>query len=46
MKGPGDKLSETQKLWLDTLASLGIAAEVCYVKIWHAEDALLSDTEA
>ncbi|KAI8092607.1 uncharacterized protein BX664DRAFT_327696 [Halteromyces radiatus] len=43
VKGPGDKLSETQKIWLDTLSNMGIAAEVCYVKIWDGEDILLNN---
>ncbi|CAO3582567.1 unnamed protein product [Absidia cylindrospora] len=43
VKGPGDKLSETQKVWLDTLSNMGIPTEVCYVKIWTGEDELLKD---
>lgn len=31
MKGPGDKLSETQKVWIDVLLSSGIGVEVCKV---------------
>ncbi|KAI9494936.1 VRR-NUC domain-containing protein [Zychaea mexicana] len=41
VKGPGDKLSETQKAWIDTLAGFNLAVEVCYVKIWKGEDVLL-----
>ncbi|KAI8146544.1 VRR-NUC domain-containing protein [Fennellomyces sp. T-0311] len=41
VKGPGDKLSETQKAWVDTLSGLGLDVEVCYVKIWKGEDVLL-----
>lgn len=32
MKGPGDKLSHKQILWLDYLLKLGVDAEVCHVK--------------
>ncbi|KAI8391174.1 VRR-NUC domain-containing protein [Radiomyces spectabilis] len=37
VKGPGDKLSETQKLWIDTLSGMGIHVEVCHVKEWQGE---------
>jgi len=32
VKGPGDRLSTKQILWLDYLTRLGVDAEVCYVK--------------
>jgi len=32
VKGPGDRLSTKQILWLDYLTLLGVDAEVCYVK--------------
>ncbi|WVQ97668.1 hypothetical protein IAU59_004782 [Kwoniella sp. CBS 9459] len=32
VKGPGDSLSETQKVWIDVLLSSGIQVEVCRVK--------------
>ena len=32
VKGPGDRLSHKQILWLDYLLGLGVDAEVCYVK--------------
>ncbi|KAJ2708688.1 hypothetical protein H4R19_004628, partial [Coemansia spiralis] len=32
VKGPGDKLSETQQDWLDILVTNGIGAEVCLVR--------------
>ncbi|XP_046545713.1 fanconi-associated nuclease 1-like [Haliotis rubra] len=32
VKGPGDRLSHKQILWLDALLKLGVDAEVCYVK--------------
>ena len=31
VKGPGDKLSTKQQIWLDVLSSLGANVEVCYV---------------
>jgi len=31
IKGPGDKLSETQKVWIDVLLSSGVGVEVCRV---------------
>ncbi|CEQ43030.1 SPOSA6832_04915, partial [Sporobolomyces salmonicolor] len=31
IKGPGDKLSETQKVWIDVLLSAGVGVEVCRV---------------
>ena len=31
MKGPGDKLSTKQQIWLEVLDSLGANVEVCYV---------------
>ena len=32
MKGPNDKLSTKQQIWLDVLVRLGAEAEVLYVK--------------
>ena len=32
VKGPNDKLSTNQILWLDFLAGIGIDAEVCHVE--------------
>lgn len=32
VKGPGDSLSETQKIWIDVLLSAGVPVEVCRVK--------------
>ncbi|XP_076465287.1 fanconi-associated nuclease 1-like [Babylonia areolata] len=32
VKGPGDRLSHKQMLWLDHLLKLGVDAEVCHVK--------------
>ncbi|KAJ1981293.1 hypothetical protein H4R34_002130 [Dimargaris verticillata] len=33
VKGPGDTLSETQRTWIDIFTNLGIAVEVCHVKV-------------
>ncbi|RXK39730.1 hypothetical protein M231_02923 [Tremella mesenterica] len=38
VKGPGDSLSETQKIWIDVLLSAGVAVEVCRVKELEAPD--------
>ena len=32
VKGPGDRLSTKQILWLDYFVAVGVSAEVCYVK--------------
>ncbi|GAB6032399.1 Fanconi-associated nuclease 1 [Chamberlinius hualienensis] len=32
VKGPGDKLSDKQIIWLNFLTSIGVSAEVCYVR--------------
>lgn len=32
VKGPGDRLSHKQILWIDYLLGLGVDAEVCHVK--------------
>ncbi|TYJ52262.1 hypothetical protein B9479_007136 [Cryptococcus floricola] len=45
VKGPGDSLSETQKIWIDVLLSLGIQVEVCRVKAIAATDAQLEKVE-
>lgn len=31
VKGPGDQLSETQKVWIDVLLGAGVGVEVCKV---------------
>ncbi|KAG2210228.1 hypothetical protein INT47_003213 [Mucor saturninus] len=41
VKGPGDTLSETQKMWIETLTGFSIQVEVCYVKEWKGEDIFL-----
>lgn len=46
MKGPGDVLSETQKVWIDVLLSAGVEVELCSVKQIFEEDELdFSDDE-
>lgn len=42
VKGPGDTLSETQKMWIETLAGFNIQVEVCHVKVWRGDDVLLN----
>lgn len=32
VKGPNDRLSPKQTLWLDFLVSIGVEAEVCHVE--------------
>ena len=32
VKGPNDRLSAKQTLWLDFLVSIGVQAEVCHVE--------------
>ncbi|KAL1408877.1 hypothetical protein Q8F55_005691 [Vanrija albida] len=32
VKGPGDQLSETQRVWIDVLQSVGVPVEVCRVQ--------------
>jgi Fanconi-associated nuclease 1 len=36
--GPGDKLSETQKVWIDVLLSSGTKVEVCRVLTSEEKD--------
>ncbi|KAJ1804241.1 hypothetical protein LPJ56_005651, partial [Coemansia sp. RSA 2599] len=38
VKGPNDKLSETQRDWIDILLRIGIDVEVCLVKPGDARD--------
>jgi len=35
VKGPGDRLSDKQVVWLDVLTSLDLEAEVCHVQGRH-----------
>ncbi|GAB5587815.1 hypothetical protein Unana1_02715 [Umbelopsis nana] len=43
IKGPGDTLSETQKVWIDLLINAGVEVELCHVKVWDGEDELLKN---
>ncbi|OXG11528.1 fanconi-associated nuclease 1 [Cryptococcus neoformans Tu259-1] len=45
VKGPGDSLSETQKIWIDVLLSSGIQVEVCRVKAVSPTAAQLQSLE-
>ncbi|WWC58851.1 uncharacterized protein I303_101396 [Kwoniella dejecticola CBS 10117] len=45
VKGPGDSLSETQKVWIDVLLSSGIPVEVCRVKEKIATTAQIAKVE-
>ncbi|KAJ2361115.1 hypothetical protein IW150_007324, partial [Coemansia sp. RSA 2607] len=38
VKGPKDKLSETQRDWIDILIDIGIDVEVCLVREGDARD--------
>ncbi|CEP13314.1 hypothetical protein [Parasitella parasitica] len=41
VKGPRDKLSKTQQIWLEALSGFGLQAEVCHVQVWKGEDVFL-----
>lgn len=41
VKGPNDRLSHKQILWIDYLVSIGVDAEVCYVKGQYSQPILL-----
>ncbi|KAM0754067.1 hypothetical protein T439DRAFT_322953 [Meredithblackwellia eburnea MCA 4105] len=38
VKGPGDFLSETQKVWIDVLLQAGVEVEVCHVMTQEMKD--------
>lgn len=42
VKGPGDRLSETQKTWIDALLGAGVAVELCAVEAIK-EEALIGE---
>ncbi|KAG0367820.1 hypothetical protein BGZ54_003195 [Gamsiella multidivaricata] len=46
VKGPADRLSSKQRVWIDLLTSLGIDIELCLVQVSKAEDAFLEEREA
>lgn len=41
VKGPNDRLSHKQILWIDYLVSIGVDAEACYVKGQYTQPVLL-----
>ncbi|KAF9154113.1 hypothetical protein BG015_001815 [Linnemannia schmuckeri] len=45
VKGPGDRLSSKQQVWIDLLTSLHIDIELCIVQVSKAEDAFLEECE-
>ncbi|KAF9111855.1 hypothetical protein BGX27_004359 [Mortierella sp. AM989] len=46
VKGPGDRLSSKQQVWIDLLSSLGVDIELCIVQISKDEDAYLEERNA
>lgn len=42
VKGPGDRLQDHQRLWLNALQARGVSVSVCHVR-WQAETAQTSD---
>ncbi|KAF8982803.1 hypothetical protein BGZ46_000593 [Entomortierella lignicola] len=46
VKGPGDRLSSKQKIWIDLLTSLGVDIELCIVQVSKDEDAFLEERNA
>ncbi|KAG9068458.1 hypothetical protein KI688_010728 [Linnemannia hyalina] len=43
VKGPGDRLSSKQQVWIDLLTSLHVDIELCIVQVSKAEDAFLEE---
>ncbi|KAG0254905.1 hypothetical protein BG011_005443 [Mortierella polycephala] len=46
VKGPGDRLSSKQQVWIDLLASLHIDVELCIVQVSKDEDKFLEERES
>ncbi|KAF9562213.1 hypothetical protein EC968_005371 [Mortierella alpina] len=46
VKGPGDRLSSKQQVWIDLLTSLQVDIELCIVQVSKAEDAFLEERAA
>ncbi|KAG0022416.1 hypothetical protein BGZ80_000310 [Entomortierella chlamydospora] len=46
VKGPGDRLSSKQQVWIDLLASLGVDVELCLVQVSKDEDTFLEERNA
>ncbi|KAG0210009.1 hypothetical protein BGX33_005179 [Mortierella sp. NVP41] len=45
VKGPGDRLSSKQQVWIDLLTSLHVDIELCIVQVSKAEDVFLEERE-
>ncbi|KAF8948933.1 hypothetical protein BGZ47_001142 [Haplosporangium gracile] len=45
VKGPGDRLSSKQQVWIDLLTSLHIDIELCIVQVSKAEDVFIEECE-
>ena len=45
VKGPGDRLSPKQQVWIDLLTSLHVDIELCIVQVSKAEDEFLDERE-
>ncbi|KAF8926201.1 hypothetical protein BGZ58_000097 [Dissophora ornata] len=46
VKGPGDRLSSKQQIWIDLLTSLAVDIELCIVQVSKDEDTFLKEREA
>ncbi|KAF9400427.1 hypothetical protein BGX21_004336 [Mortierella sp. AD011] len=46
VKGPGDRLSSKQQVWIDLLESLGVDVELCLVQVSKDEDTFLEERNA
>ncbi|GJJ69123.1 fanconi-associated nuclease 1 [Entomortierella parvispora] len=46
VKGPGDRLSSKQQVWIDLLCSLKVDIELCIVQVSKDEDHFLQEREA
>ncbi|KAF9901708.1 hypothetical protein EC991_005779 [Linnemannia zychae] len=45
VKGPGDRLSSKQQIWIDLLTSLHVDIELCIVQVSKAEDMFLEERD-
>ncbi|KAF9431030.1 hypothetical protein BGZ94_000029 [Podila epigama] len=46
VKGPGDRLSSKQQVWIDLLTSLNVDIELCIVQVSKAEDDFQEERDA
>ncbi|KAG0347932.1 hypothetical protein BG005_011803 [Podila minutissima] len=46
VKGPGDRLSSKQQVWIDLLTSLNVDIELCIVQVSKAEDNFKQERDA